>query len=270
MGNPQLDLSDVESFDTRVEYTWGDFGDLVAFSFFYKTIDKPIEAIVLRDPINLEADTAFRIFRNNENEATLYGIEVEARTNLGVLGKFFETISIGGNYTYIDAEVDRSEFELARAASFFGATQADIDANRVRYNGLDKKRRLFNQPEWIGNADISFDHPGWRTRATLSIFAISEVLDSAGSATILPNGRTDSIELDRFVDSYYQLDLAMSQGFEIPKVPGEFTFKTSIKNLTDTTRKIIYDQKQTADDIRERSFKIGRDYSFSLEYLISF
>jgi outer membrane receptor protein involved in Fe transport len=268
IGNPQLLLSEVESFDLRLEYVWGDFGDLVGFSFFTKTIDDPIESIAIRDPTNV--DNLFRTFRNNENQAEMLGIELEARKNLGFMGDFFEYFSIGGNFTWIDAEVERSQFEIDQAAPFFRATQADIDAGRVRFDSLNKKRRLFNQPEWIGNADVSFDHTEWGTKVTLSIFALSEVLDAAGSGNILPNGTLNSFTLDRFVDTFHQIDLVMSQSFEIPLIPGEWTVKTSIKNVTDTTRKIIFDQEQTNDDIRERSFKIGRDYSFSIGYQFVF
>jgi len=268
IGNPQLLLSEVESFDVRVEYVWGDFGDLVGFSFFTKTIDDPIESIAIRDPTNV--DNLFRTFRNNENQAEMLGIELEARKNLGFMGDFFEYLSIGGNFTWIDAEVERSQFEIDQASAFFRASQADIDAGRVRFDSLDKKRRLFNQPEWIGNADVSFDHTEWGTKVTMSIFALSEVLDAAGSGNILPNGTLNSFTLDRFVDTFHQIDLVASQSFEIPLVPGEWTLKTSIKNLTDTTRKIIFDQQQTNDDIRERSFKIGRDYSFSVGYQFVF
>ena len=73
-----------------------------------------------------------------------------------------------------------------------------------------------------------------------------------------------------YVDAYYQLDLTGSQTFELPAVPGEFTFKASIKNLTDTTRKVIYDQRQTVDDVRERSFRVGRDYSFAIGYTFTY
>ena len=52
--------------------------------------------------------------------------------------------------------------------------------------------------------------------------------------------------------------------------PGSSATPGPIKNLTDSTRKIIYDQNQTNGDVSERSFKIGRDYSFSLGYQITF
>ena len=39
-----------------------------------------------------------------------------------------------------------------------------------------------------------------------------------------------------------------------------------MKNLTDSSRSIIYDPEQTRDEIAERSYKVGRDFSFSLTY----
>jgi len=157
--------------------------------------------------------------------------------------------------------VDRTKAELARSEPFFGVPPGES----ARYSGLEKSRRLFGQPEWIANADISFDQPEWGSKATLAFFAISSVLDAAGSAFIQPNGVARDFVLDRYVDSFYQLDLILSQElFE------GLVFKMSVKNLTDTKRAIIYDPEQTRDEISERRFRIGQDYSFSLTYTYEF
>ncbi len=267
VGNPQLTLSEVESWDLRVEYTWGEMGDLVAASAFRKKIDDPIESIIVRDPTNLEdSGTAlFRTFFNNPNQATVQGIEVEARKSLDFLGvELLKYLSVGGNYTLIDAEVGRGEAELARAAAFFGTASGDV----ARFSGLERKRRLFNQPEWIGNADISFDHPDWGTRITLALFAISDVLDAAGVASIGPDGTVRAFTLDRYVDAFLQLDLVASQ--KIRTRYGDWTIKLSVKNLTDSVRKILYDPYQTTHDIEERAVRVGRDYSFSIGYSLEF
>jgi outer membrane receptor protein involved in Fe transport len=267
VGNPQLGLSEVESWDARVEYTWGDLGDLAALSLFYKTVQDPIESIVVRNPLNLDGASSalFRTFFNNENEATLRGIELEARKNLGFLYPdldLLQYLSLGGNFTYIDAEVDRSETEIIRSAGFFGTAIGDPD----RFTALEGSRRLFGQPEWIANADISFDHPDWGTKAALVVFGISDVLDAAGSSVVAPNGEIVSFTPDRYIDSFYQLDLILSKTWRVDFLRGDLTFKVSIKNLTDSTRRIIYDTNQTGNEIAERSYKVGRDYSFSLTY----
>ena len=228
VGNPQLGLSDVESYDTRAEYTWGELGDLVAVSVFYKTIQDPIESIVVRNPLNFEGSSSalYRTFFNNPNKASLWGIELEARKNFGFLGPdFAQYLSIGGNFTYINAKVDRTEIELARSRAFFGTAAAD----EARFSDLSQSRRLFGQPEWIANADLSFDEPDWGTKATLAFFAISDVLDAAGSATISPNGSVISFTLDRYVDSFSQLDLILSQTWHVELLRGDLTFKFSVE-----------------------------------------
>jgi outer membrane receptor protein involved in Fe transport len=264
VGNPQLQLSEVESYDGRVEYTWGEFGDLAALSLFYKTIDDPIESIVIRNPLNFEVSSGalYRTFFNNPNEATLLGVELEGRKSFGFVGyEWANYFSVGGNFTYIDAEVDRTDAEIQRAQGFFGVPPGQ----NARYNGLEKTRRLFGQPEWIANADVSFDHPDWGSKVTLVLFAISDVLDAAGSAFITPDGRSRDYVLDRYVDSFYQVDLILSQElFE------GFVVKASVKNLTDSKRAIIYDPEQTREEISERRFRIGQDYSFSVTYTYEF
>ena len=266
VGNPQLGLSDVESWDARVEYNWGELGDLFAISGFYKTIQDPIESIVVRNPLNFEGSSSalYRTFFNNPNQASLWGIELEGRKNLGFLGPdFAQYLSLGGNVTYIKAKVDRTEIELARSRAFFGTAAGDEE----RFSGLSQSRRLFGQPEWIANADITFDHPDWGTKATLAFFAISDVLDAAGSATISPNGSVISYTLDRYVDSFSQLDLILSQTWHVDLLRGDLTFRVSAKNLTDSTRRIVYDPYQTSGKIPERSYKVGRDFKFTVTYV---
>jgi outer membrane receptor protein involved in Fe transport len=263
VGNPQLELSDVDSWDLRGEYMWGDRGEIAAISLFYKKIQQPIESISIRDPTNLDAlsGALFRTFFNNPNEATLQGIELEGRKNLGFIPlPFLEYFTLGGNFTYIDAEVDRTQAELLRSTRFFNFRPGQA----VRFTHLEESRRLFGQPEWIANVDFGFEQPDWGTRITLVWFSISDILDAAGTASTAPNGDIVAFTLDRYVGSYGQLDLVMSQKWR------DFTFKFSVKNLTDSERSIIYDPEQTAHTIEERAYRIGRDYSASITYQIPF
>ena len=134
------------------------------------------------------------------------------------------------------------------------------DTRESLYDSLADSRRLFGQPEWIGNADIEFDQPDWGTKVTLALFAISDVLDAAGNASISNVGQIYALTLDSYIASYHQLDLIFRQTL------GDFSLKVTAKNLTNTERKIIYDPYQTADEVAERSVKVGRDYSISISY----
>src|SRR5262249_50517551 len=210
VGNPQLQLSHVESWDARAEFVWGSFSDLFAVSIFDKTIEKPIEQIVLRDPSRFEntSDDTFRTFFNNPSDGKIRGIELEARKSLTLstfdflgweipnrdLFEFLDYISIGGNYSYFGAEVHRSPAEIQRSSEYFGDTDGNPQGIRnppgpTPYQGPERKRRLYGQPEWIANADVTFDHPVWGTQLTLAWFAISDVLDAAGVATPNQSGQ---------------------------------------------------------------------------------
>lgn len=272
VGNPQLGLSEVESYDARAEYMHGELGDLVAFSAFYKVVSDPVESIILRNPLDFDSGSAalFRTYFNNPNTARLWGIELEARKSfdfLALLGldfpgiEVFEYLSIGGNFSYIDARVARTEAELARSTAFFSVAPGD-DA---RFARMSRTRRLFGQPEWIGNADVTFAHPDWGTNVTLAVSAISDVLDAAGTASLGPDGRPVALTLDRYLDSFYQLDLVAGQ--EIWK---GITLKFSVKNLTNTARRRIYDRKQTAQTYVERTRRQGQDWSIAVGYSVDF
>jgi outer membrane receptor protein involved in Fe transport len=243
-----------------VEYAFGDVGDLAAVSVFYKTIDDPIESILLRDPLNFEAADSsafYRTYFNNPNQATLMGVELEARKHLDFVPlELAQYFSLGGNFTYIDAEVDRTEAELQRSRNFFPQ-----DSGRT----LDTSRRLYGQPEWMANADISFDHPDWGTSATLAFYAISDVLDAAGAATIGQNADVVAITLDRYVDSFHTLDLIFRQELWSDTANG-LAVKFQARNLTNSRRDIVYDPAATSGKYAERSYKVGRDFSFELTY----
>jgi outer membrane receptor protein involved in Fe transport len=261
-GNPALTTSEVTSFDLRIEYTWGR-GDLFAFGAFHKTIDDPIEKTSLR---GFAGNTD--IFFNNSNQAELRGVEIEARKTLDFFNNdFLSYFSVGGNLTLIDATVDIPE-NFRKLLS--GGLEVDINGNSRLIGGgayaektgpglfdgefVDppESRALFQQPEWIVNADVSFDHPEWGTRAALSLFAQSEVLDRAGG--FLAEGSLSSV--DEFRKSFHEINFTLSQ-----RLNDFLTLSFSVKNLTDSERGIEYDEIVGGD---KRTFRVGRDYSIAI------
>ena len=135
-------------------------------------------------------------------------------------------------------------------------------------DGLKSSRRLFGQPEWIANADITFDQPDWGTQMTLAFFAISDVLDAAGGPTFIDSGGfVQRFSLDRYIQSFHTLDLVMSQRWSPDWLRGgDIVFKFRIKNLTDSVRGVIYDPVATDGEIPERRFRVGRNYKLSVTY----
>jgi hypothetical protein len=96
------------------------------------------------------------------------------------------------------------------------------------------------------------------------------VLDAAGAASLNNNNNVFSFTLDRYSDSFHQLDLVASQTWHVDRLRGDLTLKASVKNLTNSSRGIVYDPDQTRDEIAERSFTVGRDLSFSVQYRFRF
>lgn len=275
VGNPRLGLSNVESYDARLEYTFGDRGDFFAVSYFTKTIANPIEALILRDPLNqeLSATGLYQTFFNNPNEADLWGIELEARKNIDFLEdiglsvpEWLQYFSIGGNYTYIQAEVGRTQDELERADRFFAVAPGDVE----RFAGLAPTRRLFNQPEWIANADVTFEHPDWGLELTVAYFAISDVLDAAGSATLSNTGTVLEYVPDRYVGAFSDLRATISKTVPLPGGLGDLVLRATGKNLLNGPRRLIYDPFQTNKEIVEQELRSGRDFSFSLTFRRTF
>ncbi|MEO0508243.1 MAG: TonB-dependent receptor [Verrucomicrobiota bacterium] len=238
-----LELVDVTNFDFRVEWFFTE-EDLVSFSLFHKKVDGPIERI----RVLTGGGSSFTFF-NNDNEAEVTGAEFEVRYSLGNFSDFLQNLYIGGNYTYIDATVERSTLEtdiLPASAS--------------------RERQLFNQPENIMNAFVNYRNEGLGLDATLSANQVGQQLSGVTSAG------------DIFIDPHLTLNFIVSW-----KVTENFSVKFSAKNLLDPKKERSYDtfgaitdpneigdaggvaDESTDFDIRD-SYRSGRSFGVSASY----
>jgi len=258
LGNPQLETSDVRSTDFRTEYLWGDEGNLAAISLFYKEVDHPIERVKVPSTSVGEYHT----WVNNPNTAYLTGLELEFRQYLTFIphwlgGDFWNDFSIGGNYTYIDAVVAVSDALIEKQTRPGGSWDPRPNLPRpddIIFEGPRTERRLYNQPQWIVNADLTYDNADMGSRLTLAYYAISEILTSGGIAS-------SSVTHDEYSDNFYSIDFtARQQLFE------GCHLSFSVKNLTDSIRGVQYDPYLTTQDYYQRRYRVGRDYSISLSY----
>lgn len=232
-GNAGLQLSEVENWDIRFEYFFGG-SDLIALSLFAKEIANPIEKVTTAATADF-IDTWF----NNPNPGTLRGVEFEARKGLDFIDESLRWFSLGGNVSLLDAEVKRTEAEILSKQPYYGVG--------VEVPG---KRRLFDQPKWLVNTDLTFAHEPWGTTTTLALFGTSDVLDSIGLRSF-----------DRFQKGYFSLDWTFTQ-----KITDHLRFRISARNLLDPDRKRIYDPEEAITEIVERRWKDGRSYTVSMTY----
>ncbi|MDQ8182812.1 TonB-dependent receptor [Pelagicoccus sp. SDUM812005] len=193
IGNPNLVRSRIENVDLRYEW-FLEGADLVAVSLFGKKLENPIEQAFI------EGQQTYV----NVDEGEVYGIELEARRRLGALSNERNEISLGGNLSFIESSVDRSEQELAD--------------KRLRDPNVSEQRELQGQSGLIGNFDIYWERPEEGAAFSLVYNHTGERLYSV-SQTRLP---------DVYQEASDSLDFIYSQS-----LPKGYKMKLSLKNLLD-------------------------------------
>lgn len=250
LGNPNLKPSDIYAAETRLEYYF-ESGGMVSLSGFYKRINNPIERIRWRGGQSSGIGD-FDTFWNSPETAQVLGYELEARHHLGFIAEELKYISIGANWSQIEAWVPisdaiRNTYAINSGGMWYGPGTGP-DGIRI-----PKNNRLYDQPKWTANADISWVHPDWGTGITLMVYAQSDVLSSVGGGV--------SLTVDEYTLPYYELNLAITQ-----RLWDNWSMKFSISNLTDTERGIKYSDVWVDNPATKRSYKVGQTYGISVEY----
>ncbi|MGI9261673.1 MAG: TonB-dependent receptor domain-containing protein, partial [Woeseiaceae bacterium] len=167
-GNPGVEPADVQNFDLRGEWFFGD-GDNLSITLCRKDIDKPIEFFE-----SAASDTTVAREIVNATSAEVQGIELEGLKELGFLGGAFDTLFIQGNVTWQDSE-------LVCSIDAANSCAADAPTNPVR--------PLSGASEYIANLVLGFDSPEGRHSASLVYNVSGERLYVAGR-----NGAPDGYE----------------------------------------------------------------------------
>jgi TonB-dependent receptor len=238
-----LELVDVTNFDVRAEWFYTD-EDFISLSFFNKQVDGPIERISV-----LTGGGASFTFFNNDNVADLFGAELEARMCLSHLSDSLNNFYVGGNYTYIDAAVERSSLETS-----------------ILSDNASNERALYNQPEDILNAFVGYRNEPLGLDVTLSANQVGRQLYG-----VIPAA-------DIFTDPYLTINLVIN--WEITE---NISIRLSGKNLLDPLKERSFDTfgeindndgvggpggvagPETDFSIRD-SYRSGRTYSISASF----
>lgn len=236
IGNPNLNASELENYDVRIDYTPYD-GGLVSASWFYKDISQPIEYV--QRPSNIGSFT----FPRNYPDGRLQGVELETRQDIGHFWDALEGLSVGANGTYIDSEVTLPQDEV----------QESITAGAPLF-----KRDATNAPEYLYNLFATYDLAVTDTQFGLFYTVQGDTLVTGADTTGF------------FVPSVYRaefdsLNASVTQGL------GEWvTLQFQAKNLTNPNIKDIYRSPYIGEDVTNVSFTRGIDYSVSIGGEINF
>ncbi|MCS1409695.1 MAG: hypothetical protein M2R45_02879 [Verrucomicrobia subdivision 3 bacterium] len=220
VGNPKLTLTSIDNYDIRWEW-FPNPGEVLAFSLFYK---------ILTDPIQKTTVTANRqVEYQNRGEGKVYGLELEARKNLDFIRAELDEFTLGGNFTYVESEVDPGPFDF----------------------GGDASVQLTGQSPYIVNLDLTYHNPRSETTASFFYNVFGPRLFSVGQR------ETPHI----FEQPVHSLDFTLSQSLN-----ENWTIKFSAKNLLNPLVKTTYDFDGSGTEYLYQAFHRGRSFGISVSY----
>jgi outer membrane receptor protein involved in Fe transport len=227
LGNPNLQMASVKSYDARIEW-FPASGDVVSAGCFYKS---------LKDPIELTSRTIddTQVTWINRPEGNLWGLELEARKDMEFLSPRFKGLTLGGNYTYIQSEAK--------------LTPAELYNKRIFYPNTSDTRPLYDQSPYIINLDMIYEHPTSGTGFMLGA-------NMTGKRIIL----TKSLGPDLYEHPTVSLDTGVSQKFM-----KHWELRVGVKNLLDQEYRQTYgssDNKVYQAYKRGRTYSISLSATF--------
>ena len=217
LGNPDLERTQIDNFDFRWE-TFPQIGGILAVSAFYKRFQKPIEQIV-------QPQAEVRITYENAEGAHNYGLEIEARQNLGVLTDALSKFSINTNAALISSQVVLPEDVGIQTSS---------------------ERPLQGQCPYIVNISVGFEDPNWGISSAVAYNIFGRRLSEVGN-----HGVPDVYEQPRG-----QLDVSFSR-----TVANHFKFSVSAKNLLNPYVHYKIGEATYLEYKLGRSFSFGISYN---------
>ena len=217
LGNPELERTQIDNFDFRWE-AFPQIGGILAVSAFYKRFQKPIEQIV-------QPQAEVRITYENAEGAQNYGLELEARQNLGVLTDALRKFSINTNAALISSQVVLPE---------------DVGIQ------TSAERPLQGQCPYIVNVSVGYEDPDWGISSAIAYNIFGRRLSEVGN-----HGVPDVYEQPRG-----QLDVSFSR-----TVADYFKLSVSAKNLLDPYVHYKIGKATYLEYKLGRSFSLGISYN---------
>ena len=217
LGNPNLERTQIDNFDFRWE-VFPQIGGILAVSAFYKRFQKPIEQIV-------QPQAEVRITYENAEGAHNYGLELEARQNLGVLTDVLRNFSVNTNAALISSQVVLPEDVGIQTSS---------------------ERPLQGQCPYIVNLSVGYEDPNWGISSAIAYNIFGRRLSEVGN-----HGAPDVYEQPRG-----QLDISFSR-----IVANYFKFSVAAKNLLDPYVRYKMGGETYVEYKIGRSFSFGISYN---------
>jgi TonB-dependent receptor len=214
-GNDKLRRSLIDNVDLRWE-AFPNPGEVLSVGVYLKQFDRPIERV------ESATSGAYQARFQNALSATNYGVELEARKQLGLLGEWGNAFTAFSNVTLMRSSVQLDTLQALTVT--------------------DQQRALVGQAPWVVNAGLSYANNSGSTTATLLYNVVGDRIYAAG-VTPLPN----IVEKARHV-----VDLSL----RFPVV-GSLSGRVDARNLLDARYRFMQGNLEREGFDAGRSLSIG-------------
>jgi outer membrane receptor protein involved in Fe transport len=157
-GNDQLRRTNILNFDSRWEW-YPNPDQVFSVALFAKRFDHPIERVYQASGSGTRV-----VFYTNAARANNYGVEVEARKNLGFVANALQPLTLFSNVTVMQSQIELDKDTQASATNL--------------------KRRMVGQAPYVINAGLSYLSNSGKTSATALFNRAGDRIDAAGDAPL--------------------------------------------------------------------------------------
>lgn len=212
-GNPDLRRALISNYDLRFE-TFPRVGEMFSASVFYKDFADAIEEVVV--PVS-ELTRSF----GNADRAQNFGFELEARKSLDFVHRKLASLSLTGNYTWIDSKV-----EVAGSATVIGK----------------QNRRLQGQSPYMVNLGLVYNSLNFGTSVSVLYNRFGERIAQVGSLY-----DADVIEAPRDL-----IDFTLTQNFA-----ARYEIKITAKDILGKEQIFLQEGRKVKGNLKGSTFGVG-------------
>lgn len=228
VGNDTLSRTLVDNVDLRWEFFVRPT-ELFSISAFYKNFENPIEATFI--PLSQNPLLTWR----NVSEAMIYGLELEARKNLGFISESLSPFSVGANVTLVQSRISISEAELQR---------------KRRFNPeLDAGRQMAGQSPYIINTNVAYVSKNTEMNLVFNV-------QGTRLSIVSPDATPDVYE-----KPVPGLNFNVSR-----KISERWKAKFSASNILNPEVKFVHEFK--GEEYIFQQYRRGRDFSVGVSYAL--
>ncbi|MCC9137093.1 TonB-dependent receptor domain-containing protein [Pontibacter silvestris] len=231
VGNANLKRTLIDNFDARWEW-YPAVAEYIGVSAYYKNFQNPIERTINTLAQNPQIDI------NNVDNAKVYGLEFEINKRLSFVTPSLENFLVGANLSLTKSQVNISESELALI--------------RTLNPEAESTRPMFGQSPFVANATLSYQSEPLGLVATASFNMFGDRISA-----ISIGGTPNIYERSRPIAG-----LVVSK-----RISEHFSAKVSANNILNPAYKHSHEYK--GEEYIYSSYKVGRDFSVGLTYLIN-